>query len=193
MLPRLLALTLLLAAVPAARAQAPEPFRIDKNHSTVGFEVPIAGVLSKVTGKFTDFDVDLAWHEADPAQSHVRAVIRVASIDTGIDDRDADLRSPNFFDAEQFPEIVFESTRIEPAGEGYVAHGPLTMHGVTHEIALPFRVVTRPDTDGDGLWYAFAVEDYVLDRTAYGIDWEHGLLPFFVGNDVSVSLFVLTR
>lgn len=193
---RIVCITLLLAltAVPTQaqvpKEVAPVPLRIDKNHSTIGFEVPIVGGLSRVTGKFTDFDVDLIWHE-DLAQSSVRATIRVASIDTGIEDRDADLRSANFFDVATYPEITFVSDRMTGSGEDYVAHGTLTMHGVSQDIDLPFRLARRDQGDG-GEWLAFVI-DHVIDRTTYGIDWEHGIVPFFVGDEVAVKLFVITR
>jgi polyisoprenoid-binding protein YceI len=144
-----------------------------------------------VTGKFTDFDVRLFWDEADLTASSVEATIQVASIDTGIDDRDGDLRSDNFFDAATYPTITFVSHRFERQGDSYLAHGTLTMKGVAQQIALPFQVVTRAQSDGDA-WTAFTV-DYTLDRTAYGITWEHSHVPFFVGDDIAVTLFVITR
>jgi polyisoprenoid-binding protein YceI len=190
----LVAILFALVAIPI-QARAPKdvvekPLRIDKNHSTLGFEVPIVDGLSKVTGKFTDFDIQIIWND-DPAQSSVQAAIQVASIDTGIDDRDGDLRSDNFFDAATYPEITFVSDEITGEGEEYGAHGTLTMHGVSEEIDLPFQLARRDQGDG-GEWLAFAA-DYTLDRTTYGIDWEHGIVPFFVGDDVTVKLFVITR
>ena len=187
-------LTLLIVAVALGSIRAQDekkPLRIDTNHSTIGFEVPIVGDLSEVTGKFTDFDIVLHWDEEEPANSSVSTTIQVASVDTGIDDRDADLRSPNFFDAATNPTITFVSDSIAGSGEDYVANGTLMMNGVSRDIVLPFRMIERDQDDG-GKWYAFQVE-YVLDRTDYGITWEHSILPFFVGNDITVKLFVITR
>ena len=122
-----------------AQEEARKPLRIDTNHSTLGFSVPIVGGLSQVTGKFTDFDVQIIWDEADPAASSVQATLQVASIDTGIDDRDSDLQSPNFFDVATYPTLTFESDHIEQQGEGFLAHGTLTMKGVSERgcLAVP--------------------------------------------------------
>ena len=132
-----IAITADLVTVGIAQAQdGPKPLRIDKNHTTIGFEVPIVGDLSEVTGKFVDFDIQVLWNE-DPAESSVSVTIQVASVDTGIDDRDDDLRSPSFFDAAKHPTITFESDKIERIDSNYVAHGTLTIKGTSKEIDLP--------------------------------------------------------
>ena len=82
---------------------APSPTKVDHNHSTIGFAVPILGGLSKVTGKFTDYDLTILYDEADIAKSSINATIRIVSIDTGIAERDKDLRSAAFFDMENSP------------------------------------------------------------------------------------------
>lgn len=197
MLKRLLSypmfLIVLAGSVPAQAQDTDErkPLRIDTNHSTLGFSVPIVGGLSKVTGKFTEFDVQLFWDGADLANSSVRTTIQVTSIDTGIEDRDNDLRGSSFFEIVTHPTLTFESDHFEQQDEGYLAHGTLTMKGVSKEVALPFQVVKR-EKPGGGEWLAFTIA-YTLDRTEYGIEWEHSIVPFFVGNDVEVNLFILTR
>jgi len=190
-LPHWLAVTAVLVTVGIAQAQdEPKPLRIDKNHSTIGFVVPIVGDLSEVTGKFLDFDIQIVWDD-DPTKSSVATTIQVASVDTGIDDRDNDLRSPSFFDVAKYPTITFESDKIERSEANYVAHGTLTIKGVSKEVDLPFRVVERDQEDG-GKWYAFQIE-YVFDRTDYGITWKHSIVPFFVGDEITTKLFVITR
>src|SRR5687768_6513568 len=124
-------------------------YEIDAAHSNIGFSIPIMGGLSNVRGKFTDFTVAIVYDDADVTRSSVKAVIKAASIDTGIERRDAHLRTPDFFDVEKFPEITFQSTRIEKKGKDFIAHGTFTMHGVSKEIALPFTVNgVRQATDG---------------------------------------------
>ena len=177
------------AQVTAGIGDALAPLCIDRNHSTIGFEVPIIGGISKVTGKFTDFDVQLVWDVENLSNSSVLTTIQVASVDTGIDDRDNELRSGGFFDVAMHPTITFESNEITGNGDGYLAHGTLTIKGVSKEIALPFKVVKREKPD-EGYWYAFNIE-YELDRTEYDITWEHNLLKIFVGDEVVVKLFVL--
>ena len=132
-----LAVALAFGAVALA---APATYQVDTAHSNVAFAVPILGGLSKVRGKFTDFTVQIVYDEADVSKSSVKAVIKAASIDTGIERRDAHLRNPDFFEVEKYPEITFESKSVEKRGQGFVARGTFTMHGVAKEIELPFTV-----------------------------------------------------
>ena len=107
-------LSLALALVPIARALE---YKIDPNHSTIGFATPILGNLSKVHGKFTEFTVTLKFDENDLPNSSVSAIIKAASIDTGVADRDKHLRSADFFDVAKFADITFASSRIERSGD----------------------------------------------------------------------------
>lgn len=105
------------------------PVSIDTNHSSIAFHVPIMNGMSKVHGKFTDFDILLDYNEADVTKSSMKASIKVKSLDTGIKDRDDDLRSTNFFDVAKYPDILFESTHVEKQGDHLLASGMLTMQG----------------------------------------------------------------
>lgn len=87
----LLAVTIA-ATLVATPARTPSTHRTDTNHSSVGFSVPILGGLSRVTGKFSRFRMEFDDDDADPTRSKVTAVIEAASVDTGIDERDAHLR-----------------------------------------------------------------------------------------------------
>lgn len=184
-----LLLTVLLA-LPAGSATIYD--RIDKNHSTIGFSVSIMGGLSKVRGKFTDFDVKIDYDEEDITQSSVRATIRAASINTGIEDRDRDLRGPNFFDVEKYPEITFQSTRIEKRGDVYVAVGTFFLRGVTQELAMPFAITGRT-VHQDGSSNLGVASSITLNRQEYGITWQHNLVDNFVGDEVEIELFLKTR
>jgi polyisoprenoid-binding protein YceI len=149
--------------------------------------------MSKVHGKFTDFDIELNYNDTDVTKSTVKATIKVQSIDTGIKDRDDDLRSNNFFDAAKYPDISFESTRIEKQGDHLLAKGTLTMHGVPHEIALPVSLTgsfTDPKTGKQVNGFAANI---TLNRRDYGINWTHSVLASFVGDEVEVELEVLTK
>src|SRR5580704_2708362 len=151
----------------------PPPFKVDHNHSTIGFEVPIMGGLSKVPGKFTDFDVAVVYDEGDIAKSSVNATIRVASVDTGIADRDKDLRSDGFFDADKFPTITFVSHSIAQKDGKIIAHGTLTMKGVAKEIDLPISLLGEfPMFNSDRKIIGFHAS-MKLHRRDYGITWEH--------------------
>ena len=166
---------------------------IDNSHSSVAFHVPIMGGMSKVHGKFTDFDIQLNYDEADVAKSSVSASIKVVSIDTGIHDRDEDLRSDSFFDAAKYPTIIFESKRVEKHGDHLVATGTLTMHGVSREITLPIVLTgtfTDPATKKQVTGFGTNI---TLNRRDYGINWEHSAMATFVGDNVEVEIEVLTK
>jgi polyisoprenoid-binding protein YceI len=180
-----------------ATAQSGEPvsetIRFDRNHSTLGFIVPIAAGISKVTGKFTDFNVDLIWDDADPSKSSVSVEIQIASVSTGLSRRDDDIRGESLLNAAVYPAITFKSTDIRRNGTEYVAIGDLTMHGVTKEIYLPVRIVTLVDeNDPEDVWRSFHIA-YELDRRDYGIDWKHNVSEMFVGYNITVDINLLER
>lgn len=191
MLKRSLAIFVVLGALMTVYAAGVREYKIDTNHSTVGFSVPIMGGLSKVRGKFSDFDIVLQNDEKDITKSSVKVVIKVASIDTGIGARDTHLKTADFFDAAKFPEITFESTMIKKAGKGFVAIGNLTMRGVTKQIALPFSVTgVIKNKDLTNVGYAATM---TLNRRDYGINWEHPTAPNFVGDNIDVEINLITK
>jgi len=187
-------LTILLVSVSVAvQVSTGRQYPIDMNHSTVGFSVPIMGGLSKVKGKFMDFNINLSNDEHDITKSSVNVVIKAASVDTGIEGRDKHLRTADFFDVEKFPEITFQSSRIEKRGKQLIAHGTLTMHGISKEIALPFTI-TGVDENADktkkNVGYSASL---VLNRRDYGINYEHKTVPNFVGDNIAVEIDLITR
>ena len=194
MLKRIVLPVLLFAiAVAAQQATTTRPYPIDNNHSTVGFSVPILGGLSQVKGKFNEFAITLNNDEKDITKSSVNVVIKVASIDTGIDGRDRHLKTADFFDADKFPEISFKSERIEKKGKQFIAHGPLTMHGVTKEIALPFNVTgtyKNPTNQKFSMGYSATM---VLNRRDFGINYSRQDNPTFIGDNITVNIDLVTR
>ncbi len=112
---------------------------IDPAHTTVGFSARHMG-LSTVRGRFTKFGGDVELDPANLTRTKGRAEIETASIDTGNADRDAHLRSADFFDAERFPKIVFEVRQIESAGQDrYRVTGDLTIRDVTRPVELEYE------------------------------------------------------
>ena len=164
--------------------------KIDTNHSTVAFSVPIAGGMSEVWGRFRDFSVEIDWVEEDPARSKVTGVIQAASIDTGISGRDEHLRGTDFFDTENHPTIRFESTEIVGSGTDYRLKGKFTMRGKTREIEFPC-LVKKHTTDEGKVMLGFRA-DLTLDRQEYGVAWKHPDSGF-VGDEVRVTLRILTK
>ncbi|MFG2498239.1 YceI family protein [Streptomyces sp. NPDC048441] len=116
----------------------PGPWTIDPAHSTVGAVAQHLGITS-VHGRFTDFGghVEIAGADGDMEKSRVEAVIKSASIDTGNGMRDGHLKSPDFLDVEQYPELVYRSSGLTPAGpDRWTVHGELQMHGVVRPVDL---------------------------------------------------------
>ena len=188
-------LAVLLFAVTAV-AQVPTTTRvypIDNNHSTVGFSVPIFGGLSQVKGKFMDFAITLNNDEKDITKSSVSVVIKATSVNTGIEGRDRHLRNADFFDVEKFPEITFKSERIEKKGKGFIAHGPLTMHGVTKQIALPFTITGTQKNPTNNKFSVGYSAKMVLNRREFGINYSRQDNPTFVGDNITVEIELVTR
>jgi polyisoprenoid-binding protein YceI len=184
-------LALLIAATPFFAAVT--KYDIDANHSNLGFSIPIAGGLSNVRGKFTEFTVTIVYDDKDVTKSSVDAVIKAASIHTGIEGRDAHLRKPDFFDVEKYPEITFKSSRIEKKGKGFIAHGAFSMHGVTKEIAIPFTV-NGVNTDAKtGKTTLGATGRTTVNRRDFGINFARPDNPTFLGDMVEIELNLITK
>jgi polyisoprenoid-binding protein YceI len=185
-----LAVSLAFGAVALA---APTTYQVDAAHSSVAFVVPILGGLSRVRGKFTDFKVDVAYDEADVSKSSVKAVIKAASIDTGIERRDAHLRNADFFEVEKYPEITFQSTRVERRGQAFVAHGTFTMHGVAKEIELPFTINGVRKNPATGSTTIGVSSRLTLNRKDFGVSYSRADSPDFLGDQIEIELDLVTR
>jgi polyisoprenoid-binding protein YceI len=125
---------LILFASLSALAQTSN-WTIDPAHSTAQFTVRHLGI-SNVSGNFTKVAGSTVFNEKDIAQSQVSATIDVNSVDTRVEARDKDLKSPNFFDVEKYPTMEFKSKRISNAGGKLQVIGDLTLHGTTREVTL---------------------------------------------------------
>jgi polyisoprenoid-binding protein YceI len=184
-------LALLIAATPFVGAVT--KYEIDANHSNIGFAIPIAGGLSQVRGKFSDFTVTIVYDDKDVTKSSVDAVIKATSVDTGIERRDVHLRTPEFFDVGKYPEITFKSSRIEKKGKGFIAHGTFSMHGVSKEIAIPFTV-NGVNTDAKtGKTVLGATGRTTVNRRDYGINFANPNNPTFLGDAIEIELNLITK
>lgn len=179
----------LLLAMTAPAVAATETFVFDKSHSKVGFQ--IRHWVSKVEGRFQDFDGRIVIDREKPANSRVEVTIQAASIDTDSERRDADLKSPTFFDAEKFPTITFASSKVESRGKDlYEVTGDMTMHGVTKTVKVPIRhtgFLNLGRVEKAGFEVAFTI-----DRKDFGITWNRtadqgGVM---LGDNVDITLFV---
>ncbi|MEO8693700.1 MAG: YceI family protein [Acidimicrobiales bacterium] len=113
-------------------------WRIDPVHSEVAFSVRHL-MVSKVRGRFGDFGGTLVIAE-NPLESHVEAVVALASIDTGNEGRDEHVRSADFFDVGVHPELTFRSTGVRADGDDFIVDGELSLHGVTKQVPLHVEV-----------------------------------------------------
>jgi polyisoprenoid-binding protein YceI len=113
-----------------------ETWQVDPVHSYLQFNIRHF-VVSKVHGRFTKWGGTIQLDDQQPANSKVNIEIDVNSIDTGDARRDGHLKTADFFDTEKYPQITFESTKIEPAGTNeYRVTGDLTIRGVSNPVTL---------------------------------------------------------
>jgi polyisoprenoid-binding protein YceI len=113
-------------------------YTLDPAHSRLGFSARHA-MVATVRGQFTDFTGSAHVDTANPADSKVEVSIVAESINTGNEQRDGHLRSGDFFESEQFPNITFTSTDVTRDGDDWTITGDLTIKGVTRSIAVPFE------------------------------------------------------
>lgn len=186
-----LALAGLALAALVPPAVAADTFNFDTSHTNVGFAVKHM-VISTVKGRFNEFSGVITYDPQDVTKSSVEVTIKTASIDTGNADRDKHLKSADFFDAEKYPEITFKSTRVEKRGSGYVAHGPLTMRGVTKEVELPFTVTGVINDPWGNTRLGAEVEPVKVNRQDFGVSWSKALDSggLVVSDEVSLELAV---
>ena len=175
----------------AIAAPSSTTWKIDSAHTHAEFAVRHM-MVATVKGRFAEVSGTITLDESNPASSSVEATIPVASIDTKQADRDAHLRSADFFDAENHPNLTFRSTRVEPKGENeFTAYGELTIRGITREVALEGEYLGTGKSP-----YGFTVAGFSartkINRKDYGLNWNAALETggVLVGDEVKISLEV---
>jgi polyisoprenoid-binding protein YceI len=155
--------------------QLPDPadWQLDPVHTSVEFTARHL-MVSKVRGKLTDVSgtIHIA---ADPTESRVEARIDPRSVETGDEQRDAHLRSPDFFDVDRYPEITFRSTKLEGSSPGqFLVHGDLSVHGITRPVTLEveYHGVTPDPWGGRRAGFSATTE---LNREDFGLTWNVAL------------------
>ena len=160
---------------------------LDPTHSEVSFSVRHLAI-SKVRGTFEKFDVTVVTAE-NPADSTVTASVEIASVNTNQKDRDAHLKTSDFFLAEEFPTMEFVSTGISKDGDDFLLEGNLTLRGVTKAVTLKaeFGGII---TDGYGQVKAGASATTKINRKDFGVNWNAALEGggFTLGDDVTISI-----
>lgn len=178
-------------AKPAKVTYLPIPggdYRMDGAHSVIGFSI-LHNELALVSGRFKDFSGTIHYDDKDVTKSSVEFKAKVESIDTGVEGRDKHLRTADFFDVAKFPDMTFQSSRVERKGKNHVLHGNLTLKGVTKPVTLPFTL-TGAIKDGRGNTRIGIAAQTKIDRRDFGITWGRALPGggFDVAHDVIINL-----
>jgi polyisoprenoid-binding protein YceI len=178
-------LTLITALAMAATAAAQAgTWQIDPRHSSAQFAVKHLGV-STVRGAFTKVSGSATFDPADPSKTKLDATIEATSVDTRVDMRDNDLRSPNFLDVQKFPSITFHARQTKAAGAGkLVITGDLTIHGVTKEVVLDIDGPSAPIKDPWGNQRIGASASTRINRQDFGVSGAPGV----VGDDLTITI-----
>ncbi|HXU46718.1 MAG TPA: YceI family protein [Thermoanaerobaculia bacterium] len=181
---------LALAATGAApAAAAPATYKADVDHSAVAFSV--RHFVTPVPGRFRDWSAKIVYDREQPAGSSVELRVRADSIETDNDDRDAHLRSADFFDAARFPELTFASTSVRALDARHLeVAGDLTIRGVARRIVLPVEllgIVPTPQGERIGFTAAFSI-----DRKDYGVTWNRVIegAGAILGDEVRITISI---
>jgi polyisoprenoid-binding protein YceI len=172
---------------------AANTYTIDPAHSDVSFE--IRHLISKVPGQFNTFDGAIVADFDNLEKSSVTFSIDAASIDTANEDRDNHLRSEDFFNVAENPEITFRSTEIKKTGDNaYAVTGLFTMNGVTKAVTLPVTYLGEMTDAWGNTKAGFSIET-TLNRKDYEIVWNKVLDAggTVLGDDVEVSINLQTK
>ncbi|HZI40383.1 MAG TPA: YceI family protein [Gemmatimonadaceae bacterium] len=164
---------------------------VDPTHSLVEFAVKHL-MISTVRGRFGDVKGTVLYNETDPKQSKVEIEIPTASIDTRAEQRDAHLRSPDFFHVEQHPTMTFKSKRIEGDVNGeFKLVGDLTIRDTTKEVVLDAEFQGRTRDPWGGERQGFEAKGKV-NRKDFGLNWNQALDAggWVLGDDIKMTIGV---
>jgi polyisoprenoid-binding protein YceI len=174
----------------ASATFAADKYELDPVHTRIGFTARHL-MINNVSGRFTEFTGNILYDEQDLSKSTVSVKIQAASVNTENKMRDDDLRSANFFDVAKYPEISFQSSRLEKQGDGYLCAGTLAMHGVSKEITIPFTVLGKIKDPWGNTRIGLEAE-FRIDRRDWGLTYSKTLDSggLVVGNDIKIDLNV---
>jgi polyisoprenoid-binding protein YceI len=165
-------------------------WNIDPAHSVAEFKVKHM-MISNVKGQFAKISGKLTLDEADVTKSYVEASIDAASINTREEQRDAHLKSPDFFHVEQHPTLSFKSAQIAQKGDGELAvTGDLTIRGVTRKVVFTVEGPTAPGKDPWGNTRIGVSATTKINRKDFGLTWNAALEAggILVGDEVTITL-----
>lgn len=172
-----------------ANAQATQ-WKIDPMHSEADFAIKHMAI-STVHGSFRGISGTVTFDPSNMEKSGVEATIDVSSVNTGVAPRDADLKSPKFFDTAKFPTMTFKSTSVRKAGDHYDVTGDLTLHGVTKPVVLALETPGKSQIgmDGKSVHRGFSATT-TINRNDFGLTWNGTLKSgdAALGNDIKIEL-----
>ncbi len=163
-------------------------WQIDRAHSAVNFT--ISHFFTPVDGTFDDYEANVNFDPNNLEASSIDVTIPVSSVNTRNERRDNHLKSEDFFNAEEWPNIRFVSNNIESLGDNqFVAHGELTIRDVTHSFELPFELLGVMDHPmRENTQVAGIIADVEIMRTDYGVGVGDWAATAVVGDTVNIDL-----
>ena len=156
-----------------ANLQEKAIYTVDRAHTTVEFIVRHL-MIAKVRGRFTAFDGQIEVAPGSDLPISITATIDAGSIDTREEQRDAHLRSADFFEVEKFPHLIFESTRIHGTPDDFTIDGKLTIRGVTRDVKLTGSFEGRAADPWGGFRVGYAAHG-TINRKDFGLAWNAAL------------------
>ncbi len=165
-------------------------WKLDPAHSSAEFKIKHM-MISNVKGTFTGLSGTLVEDKNDPTRSTVEATVDIGTINTGDPQRDAHLKSADFFEHEKHPHMTFKSTKVEKTGEGdYKVTGDLTLHGVTKPVTFAVEGPSAPGKDPWGNTRIGLSATGKINRKDFGLSWNAALETggILVGEDVHISI-----
>ena len=165
-------------------------YNLDSAHSGAGFSVRHM-MITTVRGEFTDVSGTLNFDPENFAASSVDATLQTASVSTGVADRDGHLKSPDFFDVENFPVITFKSTAVNVTGENTAeVVGDLTIRDVTKSVTLNAEFLGQQKNPFTGATTVGFSAEAKINREDFGLTWNQALESggVLVGKEIKISL-----
>jgi polyisoprenoid-binding protein YceI len=175
-------LVLALISVFVLSANAADTFKVDPVHASVVFSVQHLGITN-FYGRFNDISGTVVFDRENSSKSSVELSVPVESLDTHNAKREQSLKSPDYFDAKQFPTITFKSTKVEGSGDTLKVSGDLTIHGVTKPLTVDFK----KGGEGKGLFGEMrggGETRFTIKRSDFGMNFQQGA----IGDEVTIIL-----
>lgn len=165
-------------------------YAIDPVHSTAEFVVRHL-MITKVRGRFAKLSGSIELEAGSDVPVAVQATLDAASIDTNEPQRDAHLKSADFFEVEKYPTLEFRSTRIDGTPDAFTIHGDLTIHGVTREVALKAEFEGKGPDPWGGQRAGYSAST-TINRKDFGLTWNAAIETggVVVGDEVRIELNV---